>query len=72
MKAIRVVLSVFVLLAAGAALLYWQRYQIGWNLLWVLKPSAPFSEIEPAPDYELAANWAIRTAPRPAFIQRRS
>ena len=67
MTARRMVLYVIVALIALGALTYWQRYQIAWGMLWAVKPSEQFNEVEPAPDYARAADWALRTAPEGAM-----
>jgi hypothetical protein len=63
MKALRITLYAIVALVVLGSLAYWQRYQIAWNMLWVVKPSEQFSVVGPAPDYAHAGNWALRTAP---------
>lgn len=63
MKALRITLYAIMALGVLGSLAYWQRYQIAWNILWVVKPSEQFSEVKPAPDYARASNWAFRTAP---------
>ena len=63
MRALRITLVVLGLISVSAAIAFWQRYQIAWNLLWILKPSQAFHEVVPKPNYGRAADWAIRSLP---------
>lgn len=58
----RIIYTVVVIVVLGASA-YWQRYRIGWNMLWLVKPGEDFSVVRPAPDYSRVDAWAMRTNP---------